>query len=112
SNMFVEDEIRQQRVMAMFMPAIFLAVAMFILNVILSRLMTLHRGQIATLKSLGYGAWTLTVHYFQLVTLILLTGIGPAILVGSLIGKWYAGEYAEFFRFPRIDFSLSKDAII
>lgn len=111
SNIFVEDEIKQQRVMAMVMPAIFLAVAMFILNIILSRLISLHRGQIATLKSLGYSSWALAIHYFQLVTLILLTGIGPALLAGAYIGKWYAGLYQEFFRFPVIDFSLSWGSI-
>jgi len=111
SNMFVEDEIRQQRVMAIVMPAIFMSVAMFILNVVLSRLVSLHRGQIATLKSLGYSARMLTFHYFQLVTLILLTGIGPAVVVGAGIGQWYAKLYQEFFRFPAIDFTLSWDSI-
>lgn len=111
SNIFVEDEIRQQRVMALVMPTIFLAVAMFILNIILSRLISLHRPQIATLKSLGYSAWKLTRHYFQLVTLILLTGILPSLLIGAWIGHWYAGRYAEFFRFPSIDFTLSLSAV-
>jgi len=111
SNMFVEDEIRQQRVMAIVMPSIFMSVAMFILNVVLSRLVSLHRGQIATLKSLGYSARMLTFHYFQLVTLILLAGIGPSIIVGAGMGQWYAKLYQEFFRFPSIDFTLSWDSI-
>lgn len=111
SNMFVEDEINQQRVMAMVMPAIFMSVAMFIINIIFSRLITLQRGQIATLKSLGYSSWKLVFHYFQLVTLILLTGIGPAIALGSGIGQWYANLYRDFFRFPTIDFTLSESAI-
>jgi putative ABC transport system permease protein len=111
SNLFVEDEIRQQRVMAAIMPSIFLAVAMFILNIILSRLIALHRGKIATLKSLGYGAWALTFHYFQLVTIILLTGIVPSLFVGAWIGKWYTALYKDFFRFPSIDFSISATAI-
>ncbi|QDK38597.1 ABC transporter permease [Bdellovibrio sp. NC01] len=111
SNTFVEDEIRQQRVMAILMPSIFMSVAMFILNVIFSRLISLHRGQIATLKSLGYSSWSLTFHYFQLVTFILVMGILPAIVVGAGIGQWYAGLYKEFFRFPTIDFSLSASAI-
>lgn len=111
SNMFVEDEIRQQRAMAVIMPAIFLSVAMFLLNVILSRLIALHRGAIATLKSLGYGAWVLTFHYFQLVSLILITGLIPSIFVGAGIGKLYAQLYRDFFRFPVIDFSLSPSSV-
>ncbi|MGE0762561.1 MAG: ABC transporter permease [Bdellovibrionales bacterium] len=112
SNLFVEDEIRQQRVMAIVIPSIFLAVAMFILNIILSRMISLHRAQIATLKSLGYGAWTLLFHYFQLVTLILIAGIVPSLFLGAWIGKWYSGLYEDFFRFPSINFSLSSSAII
>ncbi|HEX7675019.1 MAG TPA: ABC transporter permease [Bdellovibrio sp.] len=111
SNMFVEDEIRQQRVMAILMPSIFMSVAMFILNVVFSRLISLHRGQIATLKSLGYSRWALTFHYFQLVTLILFTGILPSFAVGAGIGHWYAGLYKDFFRFPTIDFTLSLDSL-
>ncbi len=112
SHLFVEDEIRQQRVMAMVVPAVFLAVASFILNIILSRLIALHRPQIATLKSLGYSAGSLTIHYFQLVTIVLLIGILPSIGAGAWIGQWYATLYKEFFRFPQIDFSLSFSAVL
>lgn len=111
SALFVDDEIRQQRVMAVFMPSIFMAVAMFILNIVISRVIALHRGQIATLKSIGYSAWALAWHYFQLVTLILMVGIIPSLFVGAWIGRWYARLYQEFFRFPSIDFSLSWDAL-
>jgi putative ABC transport system permease protein len=111
SNVFVDDEIRQQRVIAMVMPTIFLSVAMYILNIILSRLIALHRAQIATLKALGYSDWELTFHYFQLVTVILIIGIVPSIIAGAWIGNWYASMYKEFFRFPKIDFNLSVAAV-
>jgi len=112
SNMFVEDEIRQQRVMAMVMPTIFLAVAAFILNIVLSRLISLHRAQIATLKSLGYSAWSLSFHYFQFVTVVLFLGIIPALFLGAWIGYWYASMYEDFFRFPSTDFLLSWDSVL
>lgn len=112
SHQFVDSEIHEQKVMATVVPSIFLAVAVFMLNIILSRLITLHRPQIATLKAIGYPAWVLTLHYFQLVTLILVLGIIPAILAGAWIGHWYAGLYADFFRFPSIDFSLSISSVL
>lgn len=54
SNRFLDDEIEQQRVMATTVPAIFLGVAAFLLNVVLGRLVAAQREQIATLKALGY----------------------------------------------------------
>lgn len=111
SNIFVEDEIRQQKVMALVMPSIFLAVAAFILNIFFNRMITLHRGQIASLKALGYSSWKLTFHYFQLVSLILLIGIIPSLYCGHLIGQWYAKLYKDFFRFPEIEFSLSGQSV-
>ena len=111
SHIFVQDEIRQQRVMAIIVPFIFLSVAMFILNIILSRVITLHRAPIATLKALGYSSISLFLHYFQLVTLILLAGILPSLFCGAWIGQWYSKLYQDFFRFPSIDFHLAPQAI-
>lgn len=111
SHIFVQDEIRQQRVMAIFVPCIFLSVAMFILNILLSRIISLHRAPIATLKALGYSSTDLFIHYFQLVTMILFAGILPSLFCGAWLGQWYAKMYQEFFRFPSIDFSLSFEAI-
>ncbi|MFP5519260.1 MAG: ABC transporter permease [Bdellovibrionia bacterium] len=112
SHMFVEDEISQQKVMAIVLPAVFMSVALFILNIILSRMITFHRPQIATLKALGYQSGALVWHYFELVTVILLFGIIPAIAVGAAIGYWYADLYKDFFRFPVIDFSVSLSAVL
>ena len=44
-------------------PAIFLAVAAFLLNVVLGRQVATQREQIAALKALGYGNATLAAHY-------------------------------------------------
>lgn len=112
SHIFVEGEINEQRVMAIVIPVIFLTVAMFILNIMVTRIIELQRPQIATLKALGYDSSSLFIHFFQLVTLILLVGIVPSVFFGNWIGNWYAGLYANFFRFPTIDFSLSGEAII
>lgn len=107
SHIYVNGEINEQRTLAIIMPVIFLSVAIFILNIILSRLIAMHRAQIATLKALGYSSIKLLIHYFQLVTLILLIGIIPALLVGTYLGQVYASMYEDFFRFPKIDFKLS-----
>lgn len=110
SNMFVEDEIRQQRSMAYVAPGVFILVASFILYTVLSRLIELHRNQIAALKSLGYHSSSLVLHYWRLVTLIIVLGIIPALFMADGIGRWYASLYRDSFHFPRIDFTLAPDA--
>ena len=54
SHKFVSNEINELRGMALVVPAIFLSVAAFLLNVVLSRLISTQREQIAALKAFGY----------------------------------------------------------
>ncbi len=111
SNMFVEDEINQQKSMASVMPGIFLLVAAFILHTVLSRLIGLQRTQIAALKSMGYDSLTLAIYYWKLVSVILVLGILPGLLLAQFIGQGYAYLYEQYFRFPSIDFNLSGNSM-
>lgn len=112
SNIFVQDEIEEQRSMAGVIPGIFIAIGAFIIHVVMSRLTTLHRGPISILKALGYSSWELSIHYWKLVTVLLLIGVPPALIFAQGIGVWYAGLYERYFRFPHIDFSLSWGAVL
>ena len=64
------------------MPAIFLGVAAFILNVALTRALAIQRPQIAALKALGYSNRELAWHYIKWALVIAaagaLAGIGRA----------------------------------
>ena len=111
SNQFVEDEIRQQKVTALFFPAVFLSVAAFIIHVITSRIITLHRSQIGTLKALGYSDFRISRHYAVLVLMLTSLGILPGMALGGLIGAIQAASYKNFFKFPSIDFSLQGFAL-
>lgn len=53
SSSFVNDEISQQKGTAIVTPLIFLGIAAFLIHIISSRLIALHRSQIATLKAIG-----------------------------------------------------------
>ena len=110
SNQFVNDEILQQKSTALITPIIFLGVASFLIQVITSRLVSMHRLQIATLKALGYTHREVSLHYLTLIFLIMLLGTLPGIALGAGLGQLYAKSYENFFRFPRIDFSLSLSA--
>jgi putative ABC transport system permease protein len=77
SHKFVSNEINKLRGMAMVVPAIFLSVAAFLLNVVLSRLIGTQREQIAALKAFGYTRWEVALHYLKLVLLIVTAGGRP-----------------------------------
>ncbi|MBU6376129.1 MAG: ABC transporter permease, partial [Bdellovibrionales bacterium] len=112
SNMFVEDEIREQRTMALINPVIFLGIAAFLIHIIISRLIDLQRLQVATLKSIGYSNQTVLIHYLTLVLLLSLIGSVFGIGIGRSLGALLAKSYETFFRFPKIDFSLSLSASV
>ncbi|NUN61218.1 MAG: ABC transporter permease, partial [Burkholderiaceae bacterium] len=100
SHAMLDSEIQQQRVMGTMLPAIFLAVAAFLLHVVLSRLVATQREQIAALKALGYANAAIAGHYLKLVAVIVLLGLVLGALLGHWMGALITGLYAEFFRFP------------
>jgi putative ABC transport system permease protein len=74
SHRFLSDELTQLKVNATIVPSIFLGVAAFLLHVVLSRLVSTQRDQIAILKAFGYGNLRIGTHYLQFVLLILCLG--------------------------------------
>ncbi len=112
SNMFVEDEIRQQKASAIITPSIFLLVAAFLTHIILSRLVAIHRPQIATLKALGYYDREISLHYMKMILIMMLVGAIPGIFLGDIIGILLTRTYQQFFHFPNLNFSLSLQAAI
>ena len=107
SHQFVNDEILQQKTTALVTPFVFLGVAAFLIQITSSRLVSLHRIPIATLKALGYTSREVSSHYLTLITLILTMGALPGLVFGAGLGQLYSKSYEHFFRFPNIDFSLS-----
>jgi putative ABC transport system permease protein len=111
SNRFVSDEITQDRVTGIFVPAIFLGVAAFLIHIVLSRLVKSQRGAIGLLKAFGYSNASVGVHYlkFALVAVLLGTIVGAP--VGISLGHGLARLYQDFFRFPELRFVSSVGLI-
>ena len=112
SNFFVENELNQLHAMGMMAPFIFLSVAAFLINVVMSRLVTTQRVQIGMLKAVGYTNLEISIHYLKMVLLI--TGLGS--IIGLALGAWMGAGmthmYTEFFHFPILKYSFSIEVMI
>lgn len=107
SHAMLDNEIKEQYVLGTVLPAIFLGVAAFLLNVVVSRLVATQREQIAAMKALGYPNRTIGVHYLKLVLAIVLAGLGLGVLLGDWMGTMLTGLYAEFFQFPTFEHRIA-----
>ncbi len=102
SNKMLSQEINQQKTMSTVFPTIFLGVAAFLLNVVLSRQIATQRGEIAALKAIGYTNTVIAAHYFKLVILIVALGIIMGIALGTWLGYQLTSMYTAFFHFPKL----------
>jgi putative ABC transport system permease protein len=106
SNRFLTEEFKQLQRSAEIFPVIFIAVAAFLLNVVISRTISTQREQIAALKAFGYSNMAIGVHYIKLVMLIVLIGVVGGLAAGIRLGGGLAGIYMEFYRFPFLFYEL------
>jgi putative ABC transport system permease protein len=107
SHAMLDLEIKEQHVLGTVLPGIFLGVAAFLLNVVISRLVATQREQIAALKALGYPNAAIAAHYLKMVLLIVAAGLLLGLGLGQWLGGLFTGLYAEFFRFPRFEHHIA-----
>jgi putative ABC transport system permease protein len=107
SNRYLSDEIKQLRSMGLIAPSIFLAVAAFLLNIVLTRTIGTQREQIAALKAFGYTHREVGWHYLKLVIVIVLIGVGLGTLAGTWMGRNLTEMYTRFYRFPVFGFRFN-----
>ena len=107
SNAMLEDEIKSQHVIGTVLPSIFLGVAAFLLNVVVSRLVSTQREQIAALKALGYPNLDIALHYLKMVLAIVSVGLLIGVFIGDRLGTMFTGLYAEFYRFPTFEHRIA-----
>jgi putative ABC transport system permease protein len=112
SDMILNSEIKEQRVLGTVLPSIFLAVAGFLLNVVLSRLIATQREQIAALKALGYENRAIGAHYLKLVMVIVVLGATLGLAAGGVLGHAFIGLYEEVFRFPALHYRLKPELVL
>ncbi|TAN43488.1 MAG: ABC transporter permease [Nitrospirae bacterium] len=112
SNRFLSEEFKQLQRSAQIFPTIFIAVAGFLLNVVISRTVSTQRDQIAALKAFGYDNMSIGIHYVKLVFVIVLIGIALGLGAGIWLGRGLGRIYMEFYRFPYLLNVLKPSVVI
>ena len=112
SHVRVSDEIRVLQTLSIGFPVVFLSVAAFMTNSVLSRLLTLQREQIAILKAFGFTNRQIATHYLKFAFVMVAGGTVLGGAGGVVLGLRLVGMYHMFFRFPNLAFRLDQSALL
>jgi putative ABC transport system permease protein len=109
---FITDEIESLQATAVIVPIIFLGIAAFLLNLLLARLVSTQREQIAVLKAFGYSNSVIGLHYLKLVLVVVMLGG----IIGTSIGLWFGFavtlNYANFYHFPVLKYQAGVGLVL
>ena len=111
SHQILSDEIKGLQVMATMLPSIFLGIATFLLHVVLSRLVSTQRGQIAILKAFGYSNLAIGWHYLKFVLIVVTVGSTIGILAGSWLGIKLTEIYTLLYKFPLLRYDFNPQVL-
>lgn len=112
SDRFVEEEISGLRVSSSVVPPVFLAVAAFLLNIVVSRMIEAEREEIGLLKAFGYSSREVGLHYLKFVLVIAIGGALLGCLAGVLAGRSLIVVYQIYYKFPFLVFELNPRAFL
>jgi putative ABC transport system permease protein len=112
SHIRVSDEIRVLETLSIGFPLVFLSVAAFMTNAVLSRLLNLQREQIAILKAFGFANRDIVMHYLKFALAIVVGGLVFGGLGGVVLGNKLVGMYEMWFRFPDLRFHFDAAALV
>lgn len=107
SHRFLSEELKQLEMMGRILPPIFLGVAAFLLNIVISRMIDAERTQIGLMKAFGYRDIEVAAHYAKFA----LSLAGAGALAGCALGLWLGGAmgavYQAFYKFPFLIFTAT-----
>ena len=104
SDRFVSEEIEGLATMSRAVPPLFIAIAAFLLYIVVNRIVQAEREEIGLLKAFGYTNREVGTHYFKLVLLIAGAGALMGCLFGVLAGRAMIPIYTTFYNFPFLVF--------
>ena len=111
SNRIFQSDIDQLGQMAGMFSTIFLGIAAFLLNVVITRLISTQRELIAALKAFGYSNIEVGLHYLGYVTFIVIAGLLTGTAAGIWLGHGLSEVYTTFYRLPYLQYELRLEII-
>lgn len=112
SNRFVSEEISGLEAAATGVPPVFLAVAAFLLYIVINRMVQSEREEIGLMKAFGYTNTEVGAHYFKLVMAIAIGGALAGCLMGIVGGRALIQVYVAYFKFPFLVFQLDPASFV
>ncbi len=110
SARFLDQELDQLATMATLIPPAFLAVAAFLLNVALTRLVEAERSNIGLLKAFGFRAWEVATGYLGMALVLVLLGLVTGAVLAEGLGQMMAKLYLTVYRLPDLPFATDLSA--
>jgi putative ABC transport system permease protein len=112
SHRYLNEEFRQLDQMAAIFSTIFLGVAAFLLNIVITRLISTQREQIAAFKAFGYSNLDVGLHYIKLIVMVVLLGLAIGTAGGIRLGQGLSNLYMDYYRFPFLHFELRPNVAL
>ena len=112
SNRFISEEINGLRQSTGTVPPVFLAVAAFLLYIVISRMVQSEREEIGLIKAFGYTDWEVGGHYFKLILAIAAGGAVAGCLMGIAAGRAMVDLYLIYYKFPFLVFRLDATSFL
>ncbi|WP_417586900.1 FtsX-like permease family protein [Pararhodobacter oceanensis] len=112
SNMIVSEEIGGLEAASAGVPPFFLAVAAFLLYIVINRTVQSEREEIGLMKAFGYSNLEVGAHYFKLVMAIAIGGALAGCLLGVAGGRALIQVYVAYFKFPFLVFQLDPASFV
>ena len=100
SNSFLTSELDQLVNFGSVGPVIFLGVAAFLLNIVITRLIGTEREQIGVFKAFGYSGREIGLHYMSFAVALVVLGTVLGFIVGDWLGREITEIYNQFYKFP------------
>ena len=112
SHWYLENELLQLENIGAIVPIIFLAVAAFLLNIVLTRIVSVQREEIAVIKAVGYSNAAVALHYLLWSLIVATLGCLLGVGFGAWFGRGMTRLYTTFFEFPILEYRLLGRTVI